>query len=303
MTILAWNCRGLGSALAVRTLADEVRSHDPLLIFLAETKTGESRMKGIRNKLEYTQGITVPSDGRSGGLAMMWKEGSDVRFRSCSNSHIDVEVHGSSTSTPWRATGFYGHPDAGKRFISWQLLELLKHQYSMPWVVFGDFNEITHSNEKLGWLDRDAKQMEEFRECLNRCELIDLGFIGQKYTWCNGRGREQRTKIRLDRMVATEEWMNLFPEARVRHVAMSISDHCLLMLNLKRKQNQKRGSKRFFFEAMWTRDERCREIIEGAWEPDWAGAESGIIERIKRCQDHLLKWNWNEFGNVNKVLK
>lgn len=71
MTILAWNCQGLGSALAVQTLADEVRSHDPLLIFLAKTKTGESKMKGIRNKLEYTQGITVPSDGRSRGLAMM----------------------------------------------------------------------------------------------------------------------------------------------------------------------------------------------------------------------------------------
>ena len=157
MTILAWNCRGLGSALAIQTLADEVRSYDPLLIFLAETKTGESKMKGIRNKLEYTQGITIPSDGRSEGLAMMWKEGSDVRFRSYSNSHIEVEVHRSSASTSWRAMGFYEHPDTGKRFISWQLLELLKHQYSMPWVVFGDFNEITHSDEKIGWLDRDAK--------------------------------------------------------------------------------------------------------------------------------------------------
>jgi len=150
MKILAWNCRGLGLALAVRTLTDEVRLNDPLLIFLAEMKTRESKMKGIRKKLDYMHGISVLSDGRSGGLAMIWKEGSNIRFMSCSNSHIDVEVHGSSTSTPWRATGFYGHPNASKRFISWQLLELLKNQYSMPWVVFGDFNEITHSDEKIG---------------------------------------------------------------------------------------------------------------------------------------------------------
>ena len=65
MTILAWNCRGIGSALAVRNLADELRSKDPLLVFLTETKTGESRMKGTRNKLEYKQGITVPSDGKA----------------------------------------------------------------------------------------------------------------------------------------------------------------------------------------------------------------------------------------------
>ena len=37
-----------------------------------------------------------------------------------------------------------------------------------------------------------------FRECLSRCGLHDLGFVGQRYTWCNGRFGEQRTKLRLD---------------------------------------------------------------------------------------------------------
>nr|POE97648.1 hypothetical protein CFP56_48157 [Quercus suber] len=153
LTILAWNHRGMGSALAVRTLADEVRSKDPLLVFLIETKTGKSKMKGIRIKVECTQGIIVPSDGRSRGLAMMWKEGSDIRLKSYSNSNIDVEIHQGSAPTPWRATGFYGHPDAGKRFISWQLLDFLKNQNTMLWIVFGDFNEITQSDEKMEWLD------------------------------------------------------------------------------------------------------------------------------------------------------
>ena len=50
----------------------------------------------------------VPSDERSEGLVLMWKEGTEIFFKSCSNSHIDVVVIGESTSTPWRATGFYG---------------------------------------------------------------------------------------------------------------------------------------------------------------------------------------------------
>ena len=89
MTILAWNCRGIGSALAVRNLADEVRLKDPLLVFLSETKTGESKMKGVRNKLEYTQGITVPSDGLSGGLAMMWKS---IRARLRGRGELPVSM-------------------------------------------------------------------------------------------------------------------------------------------------------------------------------------------------------------------
>jgi len=61
----------------------------------------------------------------------------------------------------------------------------------MPWVVFGDFNEIIQFDEKMGWLDRDAWRKEGFRECLSDCGLIDLGFVGQCFTWCNSRIGEQ----------------------------------------------------------------------------------------------------------------
>lgn len=79
--------------------------------------------------------------------------------------------------------------------------------------MFSNFNEIVHSEEKLGWLERDADQMRNFNECLNLCGLIDLGFLGQRFTWCNGRFGEQRTMIRLDRIVANERWVAQFLEA------------------------------------------------------------------------------------------
>ena len=74
MSVIAWNCQGLGSSLADWTLTEEVRAKEPLLVFLSKTKAEASRIKGIQNKLEYIQGITVPSDERSGGLAMLWRK-------------------------------------------------------------------------------------------------------------------------------------------------------------------------------------------------------------------------------------
>lgn len=59
-----------------------------------------------------------------------------------------------------------------------------------------------------------------------------MGFVGQRFTWCNERLGEQRTVIRLDRMVANEEWRELFPEAKVHHVSMPTLDHFLLALYL-----------------------------------------------------------------------
>ena len=56
-------------------------------------------------------------------------------------------------------------------------------------------------------------------------------------------------------------------EASVFHFSMSISDHCLLALSLKCRQPRKPMRKRFMFEAIWTREDGCRDIIKAAWDP------------------------------------
>ena len=101
MSVLAWNCRGLGLTPAVQLLTKEVRSKNSTLVFLAETKAQLSRIKGLQHKLELTQGIVVPSDGRSGGLALLWKESTIVHFKSCSHTHIDVVVMEDDGGGPW----------------------------------------------------------------------------------------------------------------------------------------------------------------------------------------------------------
>ena len=75
MSVPAWNFRGLGSPPAVRILIDEVKSKNPVLVFLVETKVSSSRVKDLQRKLEFTQGITVSCDGWSGGLAMLGEKG------------------------------------------------------------------------------------------------------------------------------------------------------------------------------------------------------------------------------------
>ena len=77
--------------------------------------------------------------------------------------------------------------------------------------------------------------MEMFRECLTDCGLTNLGFVGQRFTWCNIRIGEQSTLVRLGRIMANEEWMKMFPEAKIFHRAMAAFDHCLLNLSLRQQ--------------------------------------------------------------------
>ena len=151
MSVLAWNFQGLGASSVVCTLIEVVKQKNLVVIFLVKVKASIDRMKGFQNKLGFIEGIIFPSDGRSGGLALLWREGMDICFKSCSHSHIDVVVHGESSESPWGVTGFCRHPDTRKSYTSWQLLETLNTQCSLPWLVCGDFNEIIHSDEKLGW--------------------------------------------------------------------------------------------------------------------------------------------------------
>ena len=92
--------------------------------------------------------------------------------------------------------------------------------------------EITRSHEKLGGRQRPARQMEEFRDVLDECGFWDLGFMGGKFTWCNGHPDGFTIWERLDRAVATMEWLDKFPTTKVIHLECGLSDHKPILICL-----------------------------------------------------------------------
>lgn len=45
------------------------------------------------------------------------------------------------------------------------------------------------------------KQMDDFKEMVEACELMDLDFKGPPFTWCNNCEGEERISKRLDRFL------------------------------------------------------------------------------------------------------
>jgi hypothetical protein len=52
--------------------------------------------------------------------------------------------------------------------------------------------------------------MHLFRECLEDCQLTDLGFTGPKLTWNNKQVGEDNVRVRLDRVVANGQFLEIF---------------------------------------------------------------------------------------------
>lgn len=103
-----------------------------------------------KEKAGFLNGLIVPSLGRSGGLILMWKREIIVEVQGYSGSHIDAIVIDPSSGFKWRITRFYGQPVTHWRKESWDLLKALNRQYQLPWLCFGDFNEILSVEEKWG---------------------------------------------------------------------------------------------------------------------------------------------------------
>ena len=148
----------------------------------------------------------------------------DLHVRTFSPRHINVVVN-PGIDDAWHFTGFYEAPEVAYQEDSWSVLRHLSSQFNLPWVCIGHFNEISKLGEKLGGAMRPEFQMQNFRDCLDVYGLKDLGFLGLPYIWCNRRFSGQVVWVRLDRALATPDWLLKFPMARLHHLSALSSNH------------------------------------------------------------------------------
>ena len=94
MSLLCWNCRGLGNRQTIQELGDLVRAQDPTVVFLAKTWLDDTRLSGIRDSLRFGHYHGVSRLTRGGGLVMFWKKDFDLQVLSSSHNHIDVLING-----------------------------------------------------------------------------------------------------------------------------------------------------------------------------------------------------------------
>lgn len=162
------------------------------------------------------------------GIAMLWRRGVDLVLQSIkSKNHTDMEVLETGGGW-WRFTRVYGEPYSELKYKTWELLDdlRLQHPVGVPWLYARDFNEILFHHEKEGGAPRAQSCLDRFKMALERCELHDLGFTGDVFTWCNKQlNGDTHVRERLDRAMANVEWRGKFPTVLVKNGDPDRSDH------------------------------------------------------------------------------
>jgi hypothetical protein len=229
-----------------------VKDKRPSLVFLMETKVTSKKVCFLPMKLGMENKFVVDCRGKSGGLILLWKSSALVEIQNFSCGHINAVVKVSKCGIPWELSCFYGHPEVQLRPQSWSLLRHLASLAPNPWLCLGNFNEIVSSTEKSSHTVRPQGQMAAFQKVLDDCRLLDLGFTGPKYTWCNGRLGNGITRERLDRAVANIEWSGIFDMVSVEVLPQTKYDHNpLLVFFSKNNELTWRKWRQFRYEASW----------------------------------------------------
>lgn len=123
MKICCWNCRGIRGASVVPYLRDMVTRYRPQVLSLIETKLSIcAKWQDIRCRLGFQHCFSVPTLGRSGGLAIMWNSDIDLNVVNYSSVHIDFAINIDGLT---RFTLFYGNPNGQLRNKSWDLMRYM----------------------------------------------------------------------------------------------------------------------------------------------------------------------------------
>lgn len=97
----------------------------------------------------------------------------------------------------------YARPRYPERKLLWENLSTIVASHSFPWILVGDFNKVLTGEDKLGGSAINIHRALKFKECLDKCRMIDLGFFGLRYTWSNRRPLTHLIQERIDRVFVT----------------------------------------------------------------------------------------------------
>ncbi|KAF7824156.1 reverse transcriptase [Senna tora] len=296
----------MGVALTVKALKELCRKYKPLIVFLMETKCSGVKLEAIRrrNRLAFDNSYYVDAVGKSGGLAVWWKNDITLNFSFSSKNFIHVVVASTLIDTPSFLSLVYGPPEEMERRVAWDQLRSFSSKIQGSWLCVGDFNDVLFHSEKWGGKLKASRKVVNFQNLLSDCGLFDLEYNGSSFTWFNKRIGDAFVMEKLDRALGNVELLCDFPQAQVFVNEPVGSDHCALVTDLNFCDGKTPRS--FKFELSWLTHADYKEVMKASWHKSKRMRFDFILELLRRledCKKGLTDWTMVRFHVDNGDLK
>ncbi|XP_023883670.1 uncharacterized protein LOC111995958 [Quercus suber] len=254
MNIIIWNSRGMLKPYFQNHVRGLARNHNSTILVIMETKLGGARAREITDRLPFDGTIHTETIGFTGGLWLLWNSDIvEVVQLANTEQEIHVKVKVLANNLSWIFSAVYASPRNVERCILWENLIKVANLHNKLWVIAGDFTEPLLNEDKFGGRPVNLSRSLLFKDCLDNCNMVDMGFSGPRYTWTNKREINNLIQERIDRIFMNPSWCLLFLGAKVSHLTRCHSDHYSVLLEIVPKQTTflKRP---FRFQSFWLSD-------------------------------------------------
>ncbi|XP_075109001.1 uncharacterized protein LOC142180813 [Nicotiana tabacum] len=226
MDAIIWNVRSVNTMQAFERLITMHRKHHFEFIGILEHMQQSHKMERYRARIGLAQAVVNVSN-------KIWAfidEIFEVTILYNMTQQLTLRLMHSETHVELILTLVYAKCDRTERIELWDTLYAMASDMTIPWLVGGDFNVIWDEEEKYGGLSVSLIEVDDFRHCINTCNLTDLGIKGSIFTWWNERSEEDCIFKRLDRCIGNNELQQTFPGLEITHLSKIGSDHCPMLL-------------------------------------------------------------------------
>ncbi|GKV18359.1 hypothetical protein SLEP1_g28755 [Rubroshorea leprosula] len=308
------NSKGNGSSLRIgsnpqrrrhyhrRHVMDLKSTHSPSIMLIMETKLAGDRASNIASSL-FPCYYVIDADGLTGGIWLLWDDtrvSIDIIATNPQAIHAIIKVsnHPIFSEFNWLFSGVYGRPQQEIRTYLCQELSSLVSHFTGPWVIAGDFNDVLSQSEKFGGGPINQKRVQAYSSCMNSCNMMDMGFVGGRFTWTNMQSNGNIIRECLDRFWCNPEWKICFPEATVYHLPRVHSDHNPVLLNLD-LGHPLIGKHPFRMEKFWVDHPKFQCLVRDTWN----FADATTVQCVSSTMQKAKVWSRVTFGNLFKRKK
>lgn len=303
MRILSYNVRGLGGRVKRKVIKKLIQKEEVDVVCIQESKLSklDLRMGGEMWGDKEVEWREVEAVNNAGGVITMWGRGNlQINDVFLGNNVVGIKGMWKEEMYDTAIVNVYSPCNmAGKRALWDELLDLRNSWGDGVWVVTGDFNAVRKKKERMGRNSTNGSasniEIAEFNNFIDAMRLQDLPMIGQLFTWYKAGGG---AKSRIDRILMSQEWLQLRPMSAQYTICREISDHYPIIL----KYNQQNwGPKPFKICNAWMLEPGFQRWAEEEYKKIQVQGWGAFVlrEKLKQLKRKIKEWVIQNCGRLN----
>lgn len=299
MNVLFWNIRGIGNSPSQNMLRKHCITSHPQWLAIAEPKVPfDSIHSSYWNSLGYRLAGFHTSSGFLPNIWVLEHSSLDTSTMIFSSSQMIV-IQVVFLHHTFLIAFIHADNDYIRRRVLWNDIQSLP---SLPLLLVGDFNSVLGAHERSNGSSPARIEIQEFTDFINNGNLLEPASSGCFFTWSNHHFTHGYMESRIDRVLATNSFMDIW-EAVSYHVGIrNCSDHSPLLVSC--SSGHLRLPRPFRFQNMWLSHKAFEEVVRASWTAPLSasGACAVVMGKLKRLKCCLRFWNVEVFGHLSAKL-